>query len=138
MRGRTGRLSVDVAAFTGRFNNLIEDNVTVGGAGAVGNPTVFQSVNIGNATISGFEIKGAMDWGQVAGGQLSTPFSYGQTRGTDRDTGRRLNSIDPATLHVGVKYETPAWDVRLDASRHSAKKAGDVFVAAPATQFTVD
>ena len=137
LRGRLDRLSLDAAAFTGRFNKLIEDNVIVGGAGMVGNPTVFQSINIGNATISGFEVKGAMDWGRVAGGQLSTPFSYGQTRGTDRDTGRRLNSIDPATLHVGVKYETPAWAVRLDASRHSAKKAGDVFVAAPATQFTV-
>ncbi len=137
LRGRLDRLSLDVAAFTGHFSNLIEDNVTVGGAGVVGNPTVFQSINVGSATISGFEIKGAMDWGRVAGGKLSTPFGYGQTRGTDRATGRRLNSIDPATLHVGLKYETPAWDVRLDASRHSAKKAGDVFVAAPATQFTV-
>ncbi|MGH8033825.1 MAG: TonB-dependent receptor plug domain-containing protein, partial [Lysobacterales bacterium] len=33
VRGRLNRLSLDVAAFTGRFNNLIEDNVIVGGAG---------------------------------------------------------------------------------------------------------
>ncbi|UUZ68850.1 TonB-dependent receptor [Polaromonas sp. P2-4] len=137
VRGRLDRLSLDVAAFTGKFNNLIEDSVTVGGAGVVGNPTVFQSINVGNATISGFEVKGNMDWGQVAGGRLTTPFSYGQTRGKDKTTGRPLNSIDPAKLHVGVKYETAAWDVRLDASRHSAKKSGDVFVAAPATQFLV-
>lgn len=137
LRGRLDRLSLDLAAFTGRFNNLIEDNVTVGGAGAVGNPTVFQSINVGNATISGFEIKGVMDWGRVAGGTLSMPFGYGQTRGTDKSTGRPLNSIDPAKLHVGVKYATAAWDLRLDARRHSAKKAGDVFVAAPATQYVV-
>ncbi|WP_415838034.1 TonB-dependent hemoglobin/transferrin/lactoferrin family receptor [Polaromonas hydrogenivorans] len=137
VRGRLERLTLDVAAFTGRFNNLIEDNVTVGGAGVVGNPTVFQSINVGNATISGFEVKGGMDWGRVAGGNVSVPFSYGQTRGTDKSTGRPLNSIDPATLHVGLKYATAAWDVRLDASRHSAKKAGDVFVAAPSTQFAV-
>ncbi|UUZ76526.1 TonB-dependent hemoglobin/transferrin/lactoferrin family receptor [Polaromonas sp. P1(28)-13] len=137
VRGRLDRLSLNVAAFTGKFNNLIEDNVTVGGAGVVGNPTVFQSINVGNATISGFEVKGTMDWGQLAGGKLSTPFSYGQTRGKDKTTGRPLNSIDPAKLHVGVKYETAAWDLRLDASRHSAKKSGDVFVAAPATQFLV-
>lgn len=137
VRGRLDRLALDVAAFTGKFNNLIEDNVTVGGAGVVGNPTVFQSINVGNATISGFELKGSMDWGQLAGGKLSSPFSYGQTRGKDKTTGRPLNSIDPAKLHVGVKYETAAWDVRLDASRHSAKKSSDVFVAAPATQFLV-
>ena len=137
LRGRLDRLTLDVAAFTGRFNNLIEDNVTVGGAGMVGNPTVFQSINVGNATISGFEVKGAMDWGLLAGGQVSTPFSYGQTRGTDKTTGRPLNSIDPAKLHVGVKYATAAWDVRLNASRHSGKKASDVYVQAPATQFVV-
>ena len=137
LRGRLDRLTLDVAAFTGRFNNLIEDNVTVGGAGVVGNPTVFQSINVGNATISGFEVKGSVDWGQVAGGTLSTPFSYGQTRGTDKTTGRPLNSIDPAKLHVGVKYATAAWDVRLNASRHSGKKASDVYVQAPATQFVV-
>ncbi|MGH8832616.1 MAG: TonB-dependent receptor domain-containing protein, partial [Polaromonas sp.] len=137
VRGRLNRLSLDVAAFTGRFSNLIEDNVIVGGAGVVGDPTVFQSINIGNATLSGFEIKGVMDWGQVADGRLSTPFSYGQARGTDKTTGRPLNSIDPAKLHVGVKFETAAWDVRLDASHHSAKKSSDVFVDAPATQFVV-
>ncbi|SFC74461.1 hemoglobin/transferrin/lactoferrin receptor protein [Polaromonas sp. OV174] len=137
VRGRVNGLSLDVAAFTGKFNNLIEDNVTVGGAGVVGNPTVFQSINIGNATISGFEIKGAMDWGKLAGGSLSTPFSYGQASGKDKTTGKPLNSIDPAKLSVGVKYETAAWDVRLDAVRHSAKQGSDVNVVAPATQFLV-
>jgi hemoglobin/transferrin/lactoferrin receptor protein len=137
VRGRLERLRLDAAVFTGRFSNLIEDNVTVGGGGTVGNPTVFQSINVGNATISGFEVKGAMDWGRVAGGNVSMPFSYGQTRGSDKTTGRPLNSIDPAKLHVGLKYATAAWDMWLDASRHSAKKGGDVFVEAPATQFVV-
>ena len=137
VRGRTGRLSLDVAAFTGRFSNLIEDNSTVGGSGRPGDPVIFQSINVGNARISGFEVKGAMDWGRVAGGRLSTPFGYGQTHGKDVDSGRPLNSIDPAKLYVGVKYETPAWDVWLDVSRHAGKKAGDVYVAANATQFLV-
>ncbi|MDB5931579.1 MAG: TonB-dependent hemoglobin/transferrin/lactoferrin family receptor [Polaromonas sp.] len=137
LRGRLDRLTLDVAAFTGRFTNLIEDNVIVGGAGVVGNPTVFQSVNIGNATISGFEVKGVMDWGQLAGGRVSMPFGYGQTRGKNRDTGQALNSIDPAMLHLGLKYATPAWDVRLNAVRHSAKDGSDVSVQAPATQFVV-
>lgn len=137
VRGRTGQLSLDVAAFTGRFSNLIEDNATVGGAGRRGDPTIFQSINVGNARISGFEVKGVMDWGRVAGGRLSTPFGYGQTHGKDTDSGQSLNSIDPAKLFASVKYQTPAWDVRLDLSRHAGKKAGDVDVATNATQFLV-
>nr|WP_279343665.1 TonB-dependent hemoglobin/transferrin/lactoferrin family receptor [Variovorax terrae] len=140
-RGRLDRLTLDVAAFTGRYSELIEDARQVGGAGVPGNPTVFQSVNIGQARISGFEVKGSMDWGRVAGGQLSTPFAYGRTRGKDLTTGKPLNSIDPARLNLGVKYATPAWDLRLDAIHRSAKSASDIdsasLVTPPATQFTV-
>ncbi len=132
VRGRLRNVSIDVAAFTGKFNNLIEDNVTVGGAGVPGNPTVFQSVNIGRAAISGFEIKGQVDWGMVAGGQLSMPFSYGQARGTDKTSGRALNSVDPSKLHLGLKYATAAWDIRLDANHHAAKSSSDAF---PTAQF---
>ena len=130
-----------MAAFTGRFNDLIEDNKQVGGAGVAGNPTVFQSGNVGNATISGFEIKGNMAWGHVAGGKLSTPFSYGQTRGTDNSTGLALNSVDPEKLNIGLKFETAQWDLRFDVSHHAAKNAGDIdsakLVAAPLVQFAV-
>ena len=109
LRGRLERLSVDVAVFTGRFNDLIEDNRQVGGAGVPGNPTVFQSVNIGNATISGFEIKGDMAWGSFSGGRFSTPFAFGVTRGTDDTTGKPLNSVNPQKLNVGLKYATSVW-----------------------------
>ena len=94
----------------------------MGGAGVPGNPTIFQSVNINNATISGFEIKGVMDWGKVGMGRLSTPFSYGQTRGTIDNTGLPLDSIDPAKLSLGVRYETAQWELRLNALHHAAKK----------------
>ena len=125
-RGRLDQLTLDVAVFTGKFTDLIEDNRQVGGAGVAGNPTIFQSVNINNATISGFEVKGLMDWGKVGVGKLSTPFAYGQTRGKVSNTNLPLDSIDPAKLAVGVKFETTAWDVRLDANRHSAKNISDI------------
>jgi hemoglobin/transferrin/lactoferrin receptor protein len=126
VRGNVNSLSLDTAVFYGRFNNLIQDNATVGGAGVAGNPTVFQSINIDNATIKGFEVKGAMDWGKVAMGRLSTPFSFGITKGTVKNTGKPLDTIDPSKLNVGVKYETAVWDIRLDASHHSAKKFEDI------------
>ena len=139
LRGRQDRLSLDVAAFTGRFNDLIEDNRQVGGAGVPGNPTVFQSVNIGNATISGFEVKGDMDWGRVGSGRFSTPFAFGVTRGTDDTTGKPLNSVNPEKLNVALKYATSTFDLRLDVNHQAAKNASDIdsgaLVGPPAVQF---
>jgi outer membrane receptor for ferrienterochelin and colicin len=107
VRGRLDQLSFDTAVFYGRFKDLIQDGATVSGTfGNPANPAVIQSINIDNATISGFEIKGAMNWGKVGNGQLSTPFAYGYTRGTVKNTGKPLDTIDPAKLVVGVKYET--------------------------------
>ncbi len=121
LRGRLERLSLDMAVFTGRFNQLIVDKKPMGGTGIAGNPLLFQSVNIDNATISGFEFKGNFDWGQVAGGRLSSPFAYGQTRGKNTATGQPLNAIDPAKLVLGVRYETAQWDWQLDVSHIAAK-----------------
>lgn len=140
-RGRFDQLTLDTAVFHGKFNNLIQDNVQVGGNGSALSPTVFQSVNIDNATISGFEVRGAMDWGRLGMGKLSTPFSYGRTSGKVTNTGKPLDSVDPAKLAVGVRFETTVWDLRLDASHHSAKNFGDIgtqLVGTPPTaQFAV-
>ena len=141
VRGRFDRLLVDGTVFYGKFNNLIQDNVQVGGNGTRLNPTVFQSINVDNATISGFEVRGVMQWGKLGIGQLSTPFSYGQAQGKVTNTGLPLDTVDPAKLGVGVRFETAAWDLRLDASHHAAKKPNDIgtpFVGSPPTaQFVV-
>lgn len=138
-RGRLESLTLDVAAFTGRFKDFIEENRQVGGAGVPGNPTIFQTVNIGNVRISGFEIKGDWAWGREPGGGFSTPFAFGRTEGTDVNTGKPVNSIQPQRLNIGIKYATPSWSARLDATHRAAKKAADIdsasAVSAPATQF---
>jgi hemoglobin/transferrin/lactoferrin receptor protein len=127
VRGRLDSLSFDAAVFYGRFKDLIQDGAQVSGTfGSQANPAVIQSINIDNATISGFEVKGAMNWGKAGNGQLSTPFAYGYTKGKVKNTGKPLDSIDPAKFSVGVKYETSGWDLRLDAIHHSAKKFSDI------------
>ena len=68
-------------------------------------------------------------------GRLSFPFAYGQTRGADKVTGKPLNSIEPEKLNLGVKYETAAWDLRLDVTRRAAKSADDTDLSGLATQF---
>jgi hemoglobin/transferrin/lactoferrin receptor protein len=126
LRGRTGILSFDVAAFTGDYKDLIENDRQVGGVfGSRTNPATFQSVNIGRARISGFEIKGELDFTSNGSG-FSVPFAYGQARGRDRTNDRPLNSIDPSKASVGIKYQTPVWSVRLDAVNHARKKWSDI------------
>lgn len=129
VRGRTGLLNFDVAAFSGNYKDLIENDRQVGGVfGSRVNPATFQSVNIGRARISGFEVKGELDFTDNGNG-FSVPFAWGQTRGRDRSNNRPLNSIDPRKLNLGLAYKAPAWSVRLDAVHHAAKKRSDVDAA---------
>ncbi len=123
VRGRTGNLSLDVAAFANRYSNLIVDAEFVR---EVGNERLFQAVNIPRARIHGFEIKGRYDWGVVAGGRLANTFAFGMARGTNSDTGKPINSIDPALLAVGLRYDTAQWGWWMDVRHHAAKKASDI------------
>jgi hemoglobin/transferrin/lactoferrin receptor protein len=133
VRGRTGVLSFDVAAFTGDYKNLIENDKLVGGRGIPRiDPLVYQSVNVGRARISGFEIKGELDFTDQGRG-FSVPFAYGQTRGRDRTSHQPLNSIDPQKLSAGIRYQAASWSVRLDAVHHGAKEWEDVDRAEVAT-----
>lgn len=141
LRGRLDNLKFDAAIFASNYSNLIVDSVAVGGKGTPADPLIFQTQNTDRARISGFEVKGVYDWGRIAGGRVSTPFSYGQTRGSNRDNGKPLNSIEPAQLALGVQYDTAPWSLRLDARHHAAKQAKDIdnasAVKAPNTQFTI-
>lgn len=138
-RGRFEQFSLDAAVFTGRYKDFIEDTRQVGGAGVPGNPTVFQTINIGNVRISGFEVKGEARWGRLLGGLISTPFAYGQARGKDTNTGRPVNSINPARLTAGIKYDAGPWALRFDATHRAAKKSSDIdhasAITPPAQQF---
>lgn len=120
-------LTFNVSVFSNRYNNLIVEKKNLGTANGqtatVANPTLFQSVNIDKATISGFELRGNMDWGRFAEGRLSSPFSYGHTTGTNDNDGTPLSTIDPAKLTAGLKYETPDWEIRFDALGFASKDA---------------
>jgi len=126
-RTRMANFNFDAAAFTGNYKDFIEDNTQVGGRGIPRvDPLIFQTVNIGEARISGFEFKGEALFPTAGSGVFSVPFSYGQTRGHDRSNGAPLNSVEPAKATLGLKYQAPVWSVRLDAVYHAAKKASDI------------
>lgn len=129
-RARLDRLTLDIAAFSGRYTNLIQEKKdlgTVNGlAATVANPTLFQTVNIDKAAIHGFEVRGNWAWGTLAHGRLSSPFSYGVTRGTNTTTGLPLSYIEPAKLVAGLKFEASGWDIGLSIIHHDEKQAGDL------------
>lgn len=130
LRTRLNNLSLDVAVFSGKYTNLIQEKKNFGTANgqpaSATNPTLFQTVNIDRATIHGFEMRGSYQWGTVAGGKLSMPFSYGKTRGTNDTTGRPLSSIDPAKLTLGLKYEAADWQLALDITHQAAKEVSEL------------
>ncbi|WP_077001027.1 TonB-dependent hemoglobin/transferrin/lactoferrin family receptor [Variovorax sp. KK3] len=127
LRARWANFNFDAAAFTGDYKDFIEDNRQVGGRGIPRiDPLIFQSVNIARARISGFEMKGEANFPLAGGDLLSVPFAYGQTRGRDRTSGQPLNSVDPRKASIGLKYQAPTWNVRVDAVYHAAKKLQDI------------
>ena len=124
VRGRMERLSLDASVFASNYSNLISEleavNVYMSGGML---HTEFQTINKARARISGFEIKGEYDWGRVGEGRLRTPFSYGRTRGVDRDTRKPINSVHPAQLTLGARYDTAVWSLFLDGRYQAAKKS---------------
>ena len=134
-RGRMANVSLDAAVFTGRYKDFIEDFQQVGGNFTAANPAIFQSVNLSRVNISGFEIKGRADWGRFAGGDWSTPFSYGQTKGTNKVTGAGINSVGPARLNLGAAYATQGWSAALNVNHYAGKKREDVDLSAQANPF---
>lgn len=127
LKGRMDRLRVDAAVFTGRYKDFIVDQQQVSGQfGNPANPAVFQSVNVGRARISGFELKADYDWGRWAGGDWQTRLAYGHTNGKDRQSGTPLDTISPQQLVLGLRYEQAAVGVQFNVSHRRGKKAGDV------------
>lgn len=126
IRAVTDQFNLDLAVFNGKYDNLIVDKKPLGGKGVTGDPAIFQTVNIDQATIYGVELKGSVNWGTFSGAKISTPFSYGITRGTDDSTDLPLNSIIPAKLNAGLKIEMASWDIRLDARHQAAKREADL------------
>jgi hemoglobin/transferrin/lactoferrin receptor protein len=126
LRGRMDRLRVDAAVFTGRYKDFIVDQQQISGQfGNPSNPAVFQSVNVGRARISGFELKADYDWGRWAGGNWQTRMAYGYADGKDTQADKPLDSISPQQLVLGVRYEHSAVGVQFNVSHWSGKKASD-------------
>ena len=87
---------LDAAIFANQYSNLIMDTVLIRGTGTAADPRVFQTLNTERARITGIEVKGIYDWGPIAGGRVSTPFSWGRAKGGKQKVveKKRVVSVD--------------------------------------------
>jgi hemoglobin/transferrin/lactoferrin receptor protein len=95
-----------VTAFTGRYRNFIDQQIT-GGQGSVADPIIYQFINLNRAKIEGIE--GKIDVHPESGftGNVAVSYARGEVTG---DSGVKipLLSVDPVKIVVGVGYRDPA------------------------------
>jgi hemoglobin/transferrin/lactoferrin receptor protein len=104
--GARGRFSL--AAFHNRYQDFISslEQLDCPGNPACSPlaPVTFQSRNIANVRISGFEARGEVSLGGGFG--LIGALSYAE--GKDTDSRQPLNSVDPVKVVAGLRYDAPA------------------------------
>jgi hemoglobin/transferrin/lactoferrin receptor protein len=126
LRAMFERFNLDAAVFRGKYHDLIYDKKPLGGKGVAGDPAIFQTVNIDQATIRGFEIRAQADLAEIANGKLSSSLSYGQTRGTDDGAQTPLSSINPDRAMAALRWANAYLDVQLNARHQNAKVEADL------------
>lgn len=133
VRGQTGVVDWDAAAFHGRYKDFIEELVQVSGSGRSGDPLVFQAVNKQAVRISGFEVKGSVKVSPVTG----IRFALGHTQGRDTAANTPLNSVNPRKYMLGVDHKVGDWDLGATVTHVAAKDASDIHntLTGTSTQF---
>ena len=126
VRDTVGPFQWEAAAFTGRYKDFIEDLVPVSTT-----PLTYQSINIGEVSLSGFELKGRLALSKATDLRLA----YGQTKGKDTRLHRPLNSVNPARLLVGVDHRIGDWKFGASLAHTMKKSTSDINYANLANQF---
>lgn len=102
VRGDDKLFTYNIAGFYSSYNDFIAANQKVSGSGTVADPTVYQSVNLNDVKIHGYEISGA--WNVTDVWKLST--AYARTWGSSESNGVKtdLYTIEPAKWINGLHY----------------------------------
>lgn len=102
LRGQNERLRYGASIFKGKYKDFIASNVLVED-NPVPIPDVYQSVNLNNVEIHGFELRGDFAFDD----HWSVSAAYAHARGDVKEDGTRtpLDSIDPDKLVAGLRYD---------------------------------
>ena len=130
VRGNFTRASFSVAAFHNRYRDFISSLQQLdcpGDPRCVPGLITFQSVNLTNVRIQGFEARGEVS--SRSGFGLIGALGYADGEDTDRH--QPLNSIDPLKLVTGLKYDAPGqrWGGQLMGTFVERKKQIDQTIA---------
>ena len=128
LRGQRG--SVDLAYFRNSYRDFIESFAVAPaflpsrGIDPTDGLLTFQSVNRGEVTIDGVELRGSLAIGAGFSAQAALAYADGE----DREAGTPLNSIEPLNAVLGIGYEAPSgrWGANLIWTLAQGKGAGDI------------
>jgi hemoglobin/transferrin/lactoferrin receptor protein len=104
MRWQGDRSRLQVGAFHTRYKDFIETKVRVG-TDPVSGRLLFQSINIGDATIRGVEARWARELGGALQGLTLSASAY-WAEGDNRDNEQPLNSVGPAEAVIGTTWRS--------------------------------
>ena len=120
---------ITLAGFHTDYDDFIESRALIGRNPATGE-TLFQSRNIDQARIYGFDVRYDQDlsaWsGSMEGWMLNVAAYW--AKGENRQTDQPLNTISPPQAVLGLSWTSSdaSWDVGFNGTFTAAKKASDI------------
>ena len=129
LRGEWQAFTAEISAYRNDFEDFIDTSlVAFIPAGSIGNPLTirrFQSVNIDEVRLQGFEGKAVLDFGAISSALdgLSLTAVFSKTDGDDLTQDQPLNSTPPTQAVLGAAYDSPrgGWGAQLHAT-HVAER----------------
>lgn len=103
-----------LTTYYNRYDDFIQ-SLAVVGFDPVRQLTIFQSRNVAEATIYGVELKAGASLGELADGLegWSVQGAAAWSRGNNDTDGVPLDSVDPPTATLGLRYDRDAWGAEL-------------------------
>lgn len=123
--------NIQISAYTNNYDEFIESFalapmfLRTGGIDPADGLRTFQSINRGEAEISGLEAKASI---QLGSEYTIFNFAFATASGTDKVADAPLNSIDPRTAVLGLRHDAAdyRWGFELVWTLVAAKKAGEI------------
>ncbi len=129
VRRMAGGSRFSLAGFLGDYDDFIESRVLIGRDPETGD-LIFQSRNIDQARIYGFDIRFDQDlgeWNESLRGWMLNAAAY-WAKGENRDTDQALNSIAPPQAVIGLSWvsASDSWDFAATGTFTGAKDESDI------------
>ncbi len=129
VRRMAGGSRFSLAGFLGDYDDFIESRVLIGRDPETGD-LIFQSRNIDQARIYGFDIRFDQDlgeWNESLRGWMLNAAAY-WAKGENRDTDQALNSIAPPQAVIGLSWvsASDSWDFAATGTFTGSKDESDI------------